>query len=97
MIATPSSLRKKSVALIAGFVLLIAFILLKQWIHLTYMCYKQPWLELVNFSKKGEAKSDYLFNNFANFNGSSLVFVVVLWFVFSLDRKIFVSKNGMTN
>ena len=87
LIATPIPIKRKIVSALIGFSLLTIMVLFIQWIHLLYMCQENKWLGLSEFSPGTERKIEFLYAHMANYNGTTMMFVVVIWLLTSFRKE----------
>ena len=86
LLASPIPWKRKLFSFIAGMILLTAVIMLKQWIHLMYICQQTDFLSLYNFTPEEQKKLDFYYVNFANYSGSSLIIVIVIWLLVTFRK-----------
>ena len=86
VLSSPISRKRRLFAALLGFVLLTCFIMIKQWIHIMYICQQKSSLKLYEFSPEVSKKIVNLFFSFANYNGSTLVFVFAVWLLVTFRR-----------
>jgi hypothetical protein len=87
LLATPISGKRKLFAAVSGVILLTVAVMLKQWIHLLYMCVQASWLKLFEFTEKENERIIFIYTNIANYNGPTLIFAIAVWILVSF-RKI---------
>src|SRR6185436_15531588 len=83
VIATPLPFRRKMFVLLFGLFLVTAFVMVKQWIHLQYICEQNPWLNLVEFSDSGKRNVEFFYNTFVAYISPTLFLVVAIWMAVS--------------
>lgn len=86
ILASPVSRKRKVFSASIGFLIISAFVFLKQWIHVLYIIEQSKWLSLFVFSPHEEMGIEFLYINFANFNGSTLVFVTAVWMAVTFTK-----------
>lgn len=86
ILASPISNKRKLFASITGIIILTAIIMFKQWLHLLYMCEQASWLSLYEFTPRERSRIEFLFNNFANYSGSTLIMVIPVWLLSCFRR-----------
>ena len=79
IIASPITTRRKIFSALAGLAILTGILMFKQWIHILYMCEQVSWLALYDFTPHEKQRIEFLFNNFANYSGSTLIMVIPVW------------------
>lgn len=85
--ASPVSRRRRMIYSLLGIVLMTLVVMLKQWIHILYICSQSKWLELYVFTENQERKINFFYVNFANYNGPSLIFAIALWILLTFRIK----------
>lgn len=88
MLATPMKTKRKATLLLIGVSIITVAVVYKQWIHIQYMCKEAKWLQLFQFSESDEKRITFLYNNFANYNGPTLILAVAIW-LFMLGDNLF--------
>jgi hypothetical protein len=81
VLASPVPWKRRLFALIAGLILITAFIMLKQWIHLVFICQQIEWLKMDDFSARQKSITEFVYLNYINTIGPSLFVTVVVWLV----------------
>lgn len=96
VLASPVSIKRKVSSSIGGFIIITSAIMIKQWIHLLYICTQAKWLNLYEFSPSEEKLVISLYTNIANYNGPTIVFAIAVWLLFTFhkaDLKILTKEN----
>jgi hypothetical protein len=86
VIASPISRKRKLLSTLIGLVLVTGFVILKQWIHIVYMCKQKPELSLYTNTFIDAKNVESLFFNFANYNGSTMIFAIAIWILVSFRK-----------
>jgi hypothetical protein len=89
LVASPISRRRKVFSFFLGISLLMVFLMLKQWIHLLYVCEQAPWLELYTFTADEQKNLDFIYFNFVNYGGSALIVVIAIWILVCFRKSDF--------
>ncbi len=97
VLASPVPWKRRLIALVSGFTLVMLLIMFKQWIALLWLSNETPWLQLTNIT--GTAKTVLTFlNTFISVSSSSvLYFVVAIWLLVTFrveDFKVQKAKPG---
>jgi hypothetical protein len=85
--ASPVSIKRRGFAAVAGTLVMTGAIMVKQWIHLKYMCTQAKWLMLYDFTESEENRINFLYTHFANYSGPTLMLAVALWILFTFRKK----------
>ncbi len=86
ILASPVKTKRKIVSLFTGIFILTIVIMIKQWIHLLYMCDQGTWLMLYDFTPAQKEKILWWYLNFANYSGSTLIIVIAVWILVSFRK-----------
>ena len=87
ILASPVSRKRKLYSILFGIFLITVFVMIKQWIHIVYMCHQQNWISLYSFSPGTQKTFKFLYLDFANYNGSSIIFSIVIWILVTFKRR----------
>jgi hypothetical protein len=87
IIASPVPIKRKLFAILAGFILIMAWIIVKQWIHILYIISENPWLDLYNLSSSKQKIVSYLYEGFVFSLTPSYSFVVIIWFLVTFRKE----------
>lgn len=80
-LAYPGSKKRKLFSCLIGFVILSCLAMFNQWIQLMYMCEQNTWLSLIDFTPESQKRIEFLNENFANYNGTTMIIVIAAWFL----------------
>jgi len=94
ILASPLKTRRKIFSLFTGIFILTAIIMIKQWIHLLYMCEQGTWLLLYNFTPEQKERIEWWYHNFANYSGSTLIIVIAVWILVSFRKSDMEALTG---
>ncbi len=81
VLASRSSRKRKLFSSLVGFAILSGFAMFNQWIQLVYMCEQNEWLSLFDFTPGSQKRIEFLNENVANYNGTTMIVVIVTWFL----------------
>ena len=79
VLASPISFLRKLTGTVLGFILISGFLLLKQWVHLLYICTQNDWLKIYEFTEKRKKLIVYIYTDMVGYIGPSLFAVVLIW------------------
>jgi hypothetical protein len=94
--ASPVPKKRKLVAILAGFIIIMVWIITKQWIHILRITSENPWLGLFDFSATRENILLFLYNGIVFSLTPSFTFAVIAWFLVTFrieDISLISSKN----
>jgi hypothetical protein len=89
ILSAPVSLRRKTIAILVGMVMITALIMVKQWYNILYMAIQKKELALFNFSESEQERIMFIYNNYTNYSGPTLILAVAIWMLVTFRRKDF--------
>lgn len=86
VIAAPVPIKRKFMSLLTGLMLLTGLLMLKQWIHILYLCDRNPWLALYSFSNSEKKMIDFIYENYVITIPPTLFLTVAIWLIVTFRK-----------
>ncbi|MEO8145979.1 MAG: hypothetical protein ABI723_00015 [Bacteroidia bacterium] len=86
VLASPVAGKRKAYGLLIGAVAVTLIVMLKQWLHILYLCGHNPWLMLYNLSEGQKKTIDFIYSNYVSTLPPTLFLVVAIWILITFRR-----------
>lgn len=87
IISSPVPVKRKLFAAIGGFIIIMGWILLRQWIQILEIIAQNPWLKLYTFSETLRNFISFLYHAIVVSVSPSLTFAVIVWLLVTFRKE----------
>lgn len=86
ILSSPVPLKRKTIAMASGIILVTGMVMIKQWIDIMYLCEKNKWLKLYDFSESNKKVLEKIYIEYVDSVSPALLFVVAIWILVTFRK-----------